>query len=210
MSSRVTRDNGRRTADLLISCAIAELNEKGYDAFNVDAVLHRSGASRSSLYHHYGSRAGLLAAAVLHDIEARSSRDNANFRDAIVRCVTHDDLKSIVEHAVKGSGSSSRRSLRLARTRAYQLAEHDEHIAARIVLLTKTESARLAESLGLLQTRGLVRDDVEAMGLALWIGSIFYGRVAFDFAKATPSQRRVWEVITVDSLMAMLSGSEAL
>ncbi|MBU6240438.1 MAG: TetR/AcrR family transcriptional regulator [Acidobacteria bacterium] len=191
---------------MLIDCAIAELEEKGYDAFNIDAVLERSRASRSSLYHHYGSRAGLLAAAVLHDIEAKSTRDNADFRDAIVRCVTRDDLKSIVERAVKGSGSASRRSLRLARTRAYQLAEHDEGIAARIALLTKTESAKLADSLFDLQERDLIRRDVDAAVLALWIGSVFYGRVAFDFTNATPSQSRAWELITIDSLMAMLSG----
>ena len=47
----------------LLDTAVVMIEEWGLDGFTVDELLVESGTSSSSLYHHFGSREGLLIAA---------------------------------------------------------------------------------------------------------------------------------------------------
>ena len=47
----------------LLDTAVGMIEERGLDGFTVDEVLVQSKTSSSSLYHHFGSRKGLLVAA---------------------------------------------------------------------------------------------------------------------------------------------------
>ncbi|MDQ3484221.1 MAG: TetR/AcrR family transcriptional regulator [Actinomycetota bacterium] len=59
--TRAGETNPSRRA--LLDTAVAMLAERGADGFTIDEVLAESGTSSSSLYHHFGSRHGLLIAA---------------------------------------------------------------------------------------------------------------------------------------------------
>jgi AcrR family transcriptional regulator len=52
---------GRKRA--ILETTLRLIEERGPDGFTIDDVLVESGTSTSSLYHHFGSREGLLAAA---------------------------------------------------------------------------------------------------------------------------------------------------
>lgn len=58
----VKRPHGTRTAERLLDAALAVHASAGFEGLTVQAVLDRSGASLGSLYHHFGSAAGLQAA----------------------------------------------------------------------------------------------------------------------------------------------------
>ena len=57
-------EQGARSREALLDAAIALIAEGGYTATGVDAIARRSGVVKSALYWHFGSKDGLLVAAL--------------------------------------------------------------------------------------------------------------------------------------------------
>src|SRR5262245_45191241 len=62
-------ERGQATRERLIEIATRLFATRGYDGTSVEAVLHESGMSRGSLYHHFAGKDALFRA-VLEDVEA--------------------------------------------------------------------------------------------------------------------------------------------
>ena len=54
---------GRETIEKLLEVTISELDRVGLAKIDIDSLLRKSKISKGSLYHHFGSKNGLLAAA---------------------------------------------------------------------------------------------------------------------------------------------------
>jgi AcrR family transcriptional regulator len=57
-------EQGARSRDALLDAAIELIADGGYTATGVDAIARRSGVVKSALYWHFGSKDGLLVAAL--------------------------------------------------------------------------------------------------------------------------------------------------
>ena len=68
MNAPRKRLDGRATMDRVVEFARAELAAHGPVDFNLDRVIAESGVSRGSIYHHFGSRAGLITAVEIDDL----------------------------------------------------------------------------------------------------------------------------------------------
>lgn len=60
---RPVQDRAIRTVDAVLGATIGLIEKQGEDAVTVQQVLNSSGVSSGSLYHHFGDRDGLIAAA---------------------------------------------------------------------------------------------------------------------------------------------------
>jgi AcrR family transcriptional regulator len=60
------RRRGQVLEDALLDATWAELTDRGYDAFTIDAVAARAGTSRAVLYRRWPSKQELVHAALLH------------------------------------------------------------------------------------------------------------------------------------------------
>jgi TetR/AcrR family transcriptional regulator len=56
------RESSRGTRERILSGALAEFAEKGFDGARIDEIALRAGVNKNLLYHHYGSKAGLFTA----------------------------------------------------------------------------------------------------------------------------------------------------
>ena len=73
-------EQGARSREALLDAAIELIAEGGYTATGVDAIARRSGVVKSALYWHFGSKDGLLIAAL-----ERTAREwVAEFEAAVV------------------------------------------------------------------------------------------------------------------------------
>ena len=59
---RRKRSDGLRTIERVLKAAEDEMAEVGFVKFNLDRVMEKSGVARSSVYHHFGGRDGVIAA----------------------------------------------------------------------------------------------------------------------------------------------------
>ena len=74
------RTDGIETMARLMKQARLELAKNGVDNFDVEAVLERAEAARSSLYHHFGSKFDLIYTAQLEELVEGLRNDNQLFR----------------------------------------------------------------------------------------------------------------------------------
>ena len=70
------RQDGLATMQTLMDAAIVELETHGESDFDMDSVLHQTGVARSSLYHHFDNKAGLIAAAEIEIIRSSWPEEN--------------------------------------------------------------------------------------------------------------------------------------
>lgn len=68
-ATRQKAEQGAQSRAQLLQAAVELLGEKGYSGVSIGAILERSGAQRSALYWHFGSKSGLILAALEHETE---------------------------------------------------------------------------------------------------------------------------------------------
>ena len=155
-------------------------------------ICDATGVNYGSVYHHFGSREGVIDAAY-----------NELFRDLVQRDI--DDL-SVVSHESADidefllrvqpligmlSAGEDRRKSRAMRARIVAAALTRPELAT---LIGETESrltAELRDVLAMGQDRGFVRQDVSAWSLAVLVQAVVFGRVLNDIA-ASPVEQAEW------------------
>ena len=65
---------GHATREHLVAVATRLFAERGYEDTSIEAVLHETGASRGSMYHHFSGKEALFEA-VLEELEERVGRE---------------------------------------------------------------------------------------------------------------------------------------
>ena len=92
MSDRITRSNGRETRAVILEYAKAELEEFGPVKFNILRVIENSGVGRSSVYHQFGDRDGLITAIEVERFIEEIRLSNELLRLSIDAVKTSDEL----------------------------------------------------------------------------------------------------------------------
>ncbi|MEY3054995.1 MAG: hypothetical protein RL550_1518, partial [Actinomycetota bacterium] len=94
------RSDGLATIELVLEHARAELEASGPVRFNLDRVIESSDVARSSVYHHFGSRAGLIATIELeHWVESQAS-ELRGMRKFLLEANDFDEVLGAIEFAM--------------------------------------------------------------------------------------------------------------
>ena len=177
---RETSRRGRATAAKLIEFASKELDRVGPAKFDVDSVLRKSKISKGSLYHHFGSKNGLLVAVETHQFTKFLADQNTLFRDLVETCQSAGDFLSLIIAVIKISGLPENRDLRKKRIRAIVVAQHDKELAEFIKTEQIKDSNYLAETFQFAKDRGWLKPDIDVLATSYWIQGIFIGHIMLD------------------------------
>ena len=170
-------------------------------------ICDATGVNYGSVYHHFGSREGVIDAAynqlfselVQRDIDELSnvSEQSADIDEFLIRIQPLIGLLS--------AGEDRQRS-RAMRARIVAAALTRPELAALIGATESRLTAELRDVMSMGQNRGFVRKDVSAWSLAVLIQAVVFGRVLDDIT-ASPVEQEEW-VFTMNTLFrsAMLNG----
>lgn len=200
---RPTRADGRETMERLISFAEKELRDVGPVKFQLARVLDEAGVSKSSAYHHFGSRDGIIAAVEMRTVFRQIEENNATIRQFVESAPKDQSATEFLRLLVSFSADEAGRSARQKRA-ATVVAAQDNSALARIVGETQLEGARLlAETLQMVEDRGWISPTLPLLGIAHWILTSVFGRVLVDYTndEATDSD---WEAVATASLIALM------
>ena len=173
----------------------------------IPEICDATGVNYGSVYHHFGSREGVIDAAynqlfselVQRDIDELSnvSEQSADIHEFLIRIQPLIGLLS--------AGEDRQRS-RAMRARIVAAALTRPELAALIGATESRLTAELRDVMSMGQNRGFVRKDVSAWSLAVLIQAVVFGRVLDDIT-TSPVEQEEW-VFTMNTLFrsAMLNG----
>lgn len=199
-----TRQQGRKTMKLLIDHALIELNKNGAANFDLDAVLRRSKTSKGSLYHHFGSKNGLIVAAETEVIRSGLTSDNEVLRQMIEACNSPQDFFNAIELAMRAGAGEPTQDVRRQLIRSIAFAQHDKNLAETLRETSITGTQYFAETLAVAQRRGWLKEDIELTALSFWLQGIFIGQIMIDITN-TKTNDEEWISIALRSLKTFIN-----
>jgi AcrR family transcriptional regulator len=188
----------------LLDAAIAELESRGETGFDMDSVLAQTGVARSSLYHHFDNKAGLIAAAEIEIIRVSLHEENVMQRKMFEQCTSFKELFDIVTLFMRAESPDRGVDVRRSRTRLMTAALHNKKVQEAIVEAQQTESRYYAESLVIAQKNGVVRKDIDTLAVSYWIQGQFFGRILLDVGEEDRETATQWVETSLIALEAVL------
>lgn len=174
------RANGLQTAAVILKCACEELARSGPANFSVDRVQQEAGVSRSSLYHHFGGRDGLITAANIQKIQEELNSGISGLRRLAESITDGQQIVEFIKSAVRSTSSPSRRDTRQIRVGTFAAGRHSEVVSR---ALKDAETKNLEDFVDLLEYargRGLLNPREPLVGTITVISSMLTGRIVID------------------------------
>ena len=203
MANSRKRSDGLKTIELVMNVAVVELDKHGSTDFNLDRVIEESGVSRSSIYHHFGSRAGLIAAIETQRSISGQLIELQLIRDFILQAKRTTDILDAIEFALLADGGTSSRLRRLRRADRI-VASAKSKVMQKSLIEAQIEGSRyLSETLEAAKERGLINPTLPLGGISYWIQSLLLGRLVVDMG-ASEEEEKAWVQTAISSLAHVL------
>lgn len=172
--------NGATTMETLIEHGVVELRRSGSIDFNLENVLRESGISRGSLYHHFGSRHGLITHCEAHLLKQTLKSENETIRRLIEAGSSGEELFSLLSMFIRTLGTPAAMEQRSRRIRTLAGSVEDSDLRRLIAESQQKGSAYLVESYQLAVDKGFIKPRVDLPSLVYVTQSMFLGRVLVD------------------------------
>ena len=207
MTKPIERDisrKGRATIEKLLEVTISELDRVGLAEIDIDSLLRKSKISKGSLYHHFGSKNGLLAAAEAQQFMKYLKREGETFRKLIEDCATKQKFVDLVAGVMKITRLESNLDFRKKRVRAIAMSFNDENLAQVLKNAQIEVTEYLAGSFQIAKDRGWVKPDTDLMALSYWIQGVFIGHIMLDITEQTEHED-AWSQVAFHALQPFLA-----
>jgi len=184
----------RDTRERVLDVVLEQLEEGGEAAVRIDDLRDRSGVSIGSIYHHFGDRDGVIAAAQLRRFARYAEAEIAALSDIVERSRNVAEFRRSVRQLTVRTGSELRVAERWGRIgvlgstigrRALR-----EEVRAVQTRLTDEFHAHVAQG----QARGFFRSDLDARAVAAFIEAYSLGLVLNDLDDRAVDEH-AWEQV---------------
>ena len=181
-ASATTRknQNGASTMETLIKFGVEELQRSGSINFNLENVLRESGIARGSLYHHFGSRHGLISHCEAVLLKSSLKNENEIIRSVIESGKSGEELFELLAGFTRINGTDALREQRGRRIRTLAASVEDESLKTLIAESQMKGSAYLVESFAIARDKGLIAPRVPLDALVYLMQAMFLGRILVD------------------------------
>jgi len=201
--TRRKRSDGLRTIERVLKAAEEEMAEFGFVKFNLDRVMEKSGVARSSVYHHFGGRDGVIAALETRSTMRSLERGTAEFEAFLDTLSSGEKAFELIELGIRSFRSSDNKRRR--QRRISSLAASHNSAAIREVLANEQRSgsevvARIIEKA---RDNGLCNPIEPIMGVAYVIQSMLVGRILVDISEDSDLDTQ-WEDAAIATLRQIL------
>ena len=195
---------GRATIEKLLEVTISELDRVGLAEIDLDSLLRKSKISKGSLYHHFGSKNGLLAAAEAQQFMKYLKREGETFRELIEDCKSKQKFVDLVADVMKITRLEANIDFRKKRVRAIAMSFNDENLAQVLKNAQIEVTEYLAGSFQIAKDRGWVKPDTDLMALSYWIQGVFIGHIMLDITEQTEHED-AWGQVAFEALRPFLA-----
>jgi AcrR family transcriptional regulator len=198
------RSDGRETMSRVMKFAMTEFNKVGPDDFNLDRVLEKSGVSRSSVYHHFGGRHGVIAAVEAKLVEKDIDVNNIGLREFVNVANNAQEILAVIKLEIAQGSKQEDKVTRQRRVSTFVAAQRSELLYEVLQSKQRQATEYLCETLQIATSRGLIKPRVPEMGIAQIMLSLLFGRILVDLVGDETSDQ-LWTQATLESLEYLLN-----
>lgn len=165
------------TRDVILQAAVKEIRERDEASFRVTAVAKAAGCATSVLYHYFGSREGLIDAALVAIVteETNMLREFATLSFQAAQD-TDDAVELMVNYALIAH-DPSRRVDRALRARLVGAAQTRPSVRAEYAKYSDLAQHQNMQIIDTLKSKGLIREEVSSSAASLVMRALDYGWV---------------------------------
>ena len=146
-------------------------------------ICDETGINYGSVYHHFGSREGVIDAAYIKMFNEFMDEDIAFIRSAIEDVKNADDVLSVFAKFGETAFMTEERSnRRMMRARIVAAAATRPQLKLSIGLSQNRVTEEISQLFEILQQRGVVKEDVPARSVAVVLQVFLLGRVLDDIS----------------------------
>jgi AcrR family transcriptional regulator len=171
----------------------------------VPEICEETGVNYGSVYHHFGSREGLIDAAYLHLFERSAREDVDNLVAAARTATTREEffagMRRVLRASVANEDREQRRQMRV-RVLAAALVRPSLRDAIAITQDGVTDSMTEFVSIG--QDKGWFRKDLDARAMAVMFQVVVIGRV-LDDVSGHPVSEAQWGPVVANALSGFVA-----
>lgn len=200
------RSDGRDTMAKVIQFATAELELHGSVKFNLDRVIEQSGVSRSSVYHHFGNRDGVLAAIEIQRFTNFMMSGVVVVRELLSEMSDIEEWLTAIDEMLNSDNGADARARRVQRVGTFVVAQENEELMAALSKVQMEGTRHLAETLDMAVSRGLMHPTAPTLGIAYLFQSILVGRILVDLDE-DPEANTAWVAAGISSLRHLINGA---
>ena len=194
---------GTATMAKLIAVTAEELDRVGLAGVDLDSLLKKSKISKGSLYHHFGSKNGLLAAAAAQQFVTYLQSEGAAFRTLIENCASKKEFLKLIAGVMKITSLKRNREFRQKRVRAIAMSFNEKNLSKVIKAEQLVVTQYLAETFAIAQKRGWIKPDTDLVALSYFFQGVFIGHILLDVTNQVEYDER-WSEIAFKALQPFL------
>jgi AcrR family transcriptional regulator len=190
----------------LLELAIETINELGEPGIRVSELAEAVGVGLPTLYHHFGSREGLIEHAQAERF-IRGLRENAVQLIALLEnCTTKKELLAALSKTFDIRRSAQRSDIRWQRLNALGATYARPVLAERITQEHDAIITQVALALLPFQRKGFIRAVVDLVALIAWYNGIVIGKNLLEIGNSSVNVAE-WERIADEAILHALFGS---
>jgi len=186
----------------LLDAAVTCLEQSGWDGAQVPVILEIAHASKSSLYHYFGSREGLLAAAAAERYRLSLVAEDQQILDAAGACATPAEfLDFMAEQLARIITDPAVREMRRARVVVTADAMHQPELRTDLARAQELYLDALEGMVAGAQKSGLVNPELDARAYAAWHHAMCMGSSLVELSFDEPER---WLAVAIPASLAPL------
>jgi AcrR family transcriptional regulator len=164
----------------ILDHARRELDEVGPVKFNIMRVIEESGVSKSSVYHHFGGRDGVISAVEVQRLIDERMANNALLAEILASVSSGEECLDVIEAGLRAASNAAGRKNRSHRIAVVAAAQHIPLLTESLAEEIRIADVALTEMLNGARDRGLINPTESVEDIARYMATMFIGRSALD------------------------------
>lgn len=189
----------------LLELAIQTIDESGEPGIRVNQLAESAGVSIPTLYHHFGSREGLIEEAQVERFIRALRRDAEALIQQLGRCKTKTDLIETIHQLFKNRKAKGRALTRWQRLNALGATYARPTLAERIVSSHDEFVTNIALALLPFQRKGFIRQDIDLRAVVAWYNGALLGKNLVQISESAIDLAE-WDRVFDEAVFAVLFG----
>jgi AcrR family transcriptional regulator len=188
----------------VLEVVVEQLEDGGESAVRIDHVRDRSGVSIGSIYHHFGDRDGLIAAAQLYRFSRYAEAEITALSAIVERAKDIDEFRRAIRQLTLRTASELRVAERWARIGVLGSTVGRPGMREEVSIIQTRLTDELQAQIVQGQTRGFFRSDLDARAMAAFIEAYSIGHALNDLDARTVGEKD-WERVVWAAIDALLT-----